>query len=257
MTKMKKIISLLAIVLISIHVAHAQRVYSIHSVRVEGNLQNFEKAQMMQSKVAQAAVNSGDMAGWILLQVVQMDGVDDENGFNYVFAQSANNIDQLLDPKFAWWNNNAKVLSKSEQDELALLTTSFKWTKDERNVFVTEDNLPGSGEYVQFNFGRPANMTGFVAENKALWKPFFKDNMAKFNMDGWGVARRLTSGSSLGNTTIMTWDVFKSLNDLMKYRIGFALPKELLDKSKMAQYDPNGFSQQQILKVLASTTATK
>ncbi len=252
---MKKIISLLAIVLISINIAQAQRVYSIHSVRVEGNLQNFEKAQMLQSKVAQASVNNGDVAGWKLLQVVSMDGVDDENGFNYVFAQSANNIDQLLDPKFAWWNNNAKVLSKSEQDELALLSTSFKWTKDERNIFVVEDNLPGSGEYVQFNFGRPANMTGFVAENKALWKPFFKDNMAKFNMDGWGLARRLTSGTSLGNTTIMTWDGFKSLNDLMKFRIGFTLPKEMTDKSKMAQYIPDGFTHQQIHKVLSYTTA--
>lgn len=252
---MKKIISLLAIVLIAINVAQAQRVFSIHSVRVEGNIQNFEKAQKLQSKAAQASVNSGDMSSWILLQVVQMDGVDDENGFNYVFAQSADNIDQLLDPKFAWWNNIPKVLSKAEQDDLALLNTSFKWTKDERNVFVTEDDLPGAGEYVQFNFGRPANITGFIAENKALWKPFFKDNMAKFNMGGWGVSRRLTSGNSLGNTTIMTWDVFKSLNDLMKYRIGFALPKDLVDKSKMAQYDPNGFSQQQILKVLAYTSA--
>jgi len=257
MTKMKKIISLLAIVLISIHVAQAQRVYSVHSIRVEGNLQNFEKAQMIQSKVAQASVNSGDMSGWIFLQAVQMDGVDDENGFNYVFAQSANSIDQLLDPKFAWWNNNAKVLSKSEQDELALLTTSFKWTKDERNIFFTEDFLPGAGEYVQFNYGRPANVTGFITENKALWKPFFKDNMAKFNMGGWGIARRLTSGTSLGNTSIMTWDVFKSLNDLMKYRIGFALPKELLDKSKMAQYDPNGFTHQQTLKVLSYTSDAK
>jgi hypothetical protein len=254
---MKKILSLLAIVLISINVAQAQRVYSIHSVRVEGNLQNFEKAQMMQSKVVQASVNSGDVSGWILLKVVQMDGVDDENGFNYVFAQSADNIDKLLDTKFAWWNNNAKVLSKSEQDDLALLNTSFKWTKDERNVFVTEDDLPGAGEYVQFNFGRPANATGFISENKALWKPFFKDNMAKLNMGGWGIARRLTSGTSLGNTTIMTWDVFKSMNDLMKYRIGFPLPKEMLDKSKMAQYDPNGFTHQQTLKVLSYTTAAK
>jgi hypothetical protein len=254
---MKKILSLLAIVLISINVAQAQRVYSIHSVRVEGNLQNFEKAQKMQSKVVQASVNSGDVSGWILLQVVKMDGVDDENGFNYVFAQSADNIDKLLDPKFAWWTNNAKVLNKSELDDLALLNTSFKWTKDERNVFVTEDELSGGGEYVQFNYGRPANATGFISENKALWKPFFKDNMAKLNMGGWGIARRLTSGTSLGNTTIMTWDVFKSMNDLMKYRIGFPLPKEMLDKSKMAQYDPNGFTHQQTLKVLSYTTAAK
>lgn len=254
---MKKIISLLAIVLISINVAQAQRVFSLHALRVEGNLQNFEKTQKIQSKVAQAAVNNGDISGWIFLQTVKFDALDDENGFNYVFAQSANSVDQLLDTKFAWWNNNAKVLSKEEQDELALLTTSFKVTKDEINVFVTEDDLPGAGEYVQFNFGRPANVTGFVAENKALWKPFFKDNMAKLNMGGWGVSRRLTSGTSLERNTIMTWDVFKSMNDLMKFRIGFPLPKEILDKSKMAQYDPNGFTLQQIHKVLAYTTAAK
>lgn len=252
---MKKILSILAIVLISIHVAQAQRVFSIHAVRMEGNVQNFEKAQKIQSKVAQAAVNSGDISGWIFLQTVKIDGLDDENGFNYVFAQSANSIDQLLDPKFMWWNNNAKVLSKAEQDDLALLNTSFKLTKDELNVFVTEDDLPGAGEYVQFNFGRPANITGFVAENKALWKPFFKDNMAKLNMGGWGVSRRITTGTSLERNTIMTWDVFKSLNDLMKFRIGFPLPKEMTDKSKMAQYIPDGFTQQQIHKVVAYTTA--
>lgn len=252
---MKKIISLLAIVLIAINVAQAQRVFSLHAVRVEGNLQNFEKTQQIQSKVAQAAVNSGDVSGWIFLQTVKFDVLDDENGYNYVFAQSADNIDQLLDPKFAWWNNNAKVLSKAEQDELALLTTSFKVTKDEINVFVTEDDLPGAGEYVQFNFGRPANTTGFISENKTLWKPFFKANMAKLNMGGWGISRRLTSGTSLGTNNIMTWDVFKSMNDLMKFRIGFPIPKEMLDKSKMAQYDPNGFTHQQIHKVLAYTTA--
>ena len=254
---MKKIISILAIVLISINVVQAQRVFSLHAVRVEGNVQNFEKAQMIQSKVAQAAVNNGDMSGWILLQIVKMDGVDDENGYNYAFAQAANSIDQLLDPKFAWWNNSSKVLSKSEQDDLAQLSTSFKWTKDERNVFVTEDELRGGGAYVQFNFGRPVNVAGFVSENKALWKPFFKDNMAKLNMGGWGIARRLTTGTSLGSTTIMTWDTFKSINDLMKFRIGFPLPKEMQDKSKMAQYMPDGFTSQPIFKVLGYTTAAK
>ena len=256
---MKKIISILAIVLISINVVQAQRVFSLHAVRVEGNVQNFEKAQMIQSKVAQAAVNNGDMSGWILLQIVKMDGVDDENGYNYAFAQAANSIDQLLDPKFAWWNNSSKVLSKSEQDELAQLSSSFKWTKDERNVFVTEDELRGGGAYVQFNFGRPVNVAGFVSENKALWKPFFKDNMAKLNMGGWGVSRLLTpnSSSDAGRATIMTWDVFKSINDLMKFRIGFTIPKEMQDKSKMAQYMPDGFTSQPIFKVLGYTTAAK
>ena len=254
---MKNIVSILAIVLISINFVQAQSVFSLHSVRVEGNIQNFEKVQKILSKGAQAAVNNGDISAWIFFQVVKIDGVDDENGFNYVFAQSADNIDQLLDPKFAWWNNISIIFSKSEQDSLALLATSFKWTKDERHTYVTEDDLPGGGAYVQFNFGRPVDISGFVSENKALWKPFFKDNMAKLNMGGWGIARRLTTGTSLGSTTIMTWDTFKSINDLMKFRIGFPLPKEMQDKSKMAQYMPDGFAFQPIYKVLGYTTNAK
>jgi hypothetical protein len=41
----------------------------------------------------------------------------------------------------------------------------------------------------------------------------------------------------------------------MKFRIGFPLPKVMTDKSKMAQYIPDGFTQQQIHKVVAYTTA--
>jgi len=256
---MKNIVSILAIVLLSINLVQAQSVFSLHAVRVEGNIQNFEKVQKILSKGAQAAVNNGDISGWIFFQVVKIDGIDDENGFNYVFAQSADNIDQLLDPKFAWWNNSSIIFSKSEQDSLALLSTSFKWTKDERHTYVTEDDLPGGGAYVQFNFGRPVDISGFVLENKALWKPFFKDNMAKLNMGGWGVSRLLTpnSSSDAGRATIMTWDVFKSINDLMKYRIGFTIPKEMQDKSKMGQYMPDGFMFQPIYKVLGYTNAAK
>jgi hypothetical protein len=256
---MKNIVSILAIVLLSINLVQAQSVFSLHAVRVEGNIQNFEKVQKILSKGAQAAVNNGDISGWIFFQVVKIDGIDDENGFNYVFAQSADNIDQLLDPKFAWWNNSSIIFSKSEQDSLALLNTSFKWTKDELHTYVTEDDLPGGGAYVQFNFGRPVDISGFVLENKALWKPFFKDNMAKLNMGGWGVSRLLTpnSSSDAGRATIMTWDVFKSINDLMKFRIGFTIPKEMQDKSKMGQYMPDGFMFQPIYKVLGYTNAAK
>jgi hypothetical protein len=45
----------------------------------------------------------------------------------------------------------------------------------------------------------------------------------------------------------------KTMNDLMKYRIGFALPKEMTDKSKMSQYMPNGFSSQPIFSFVKYT----
>jgi len=77
--------------------------------------------------------------------------------------------------------------------------------------------------------------------------------MSKLNMGGWGVSRRLTTGNDSDSPTIMSWDSFKTMSDLMKYRIGFTLPKEMTDKSKMSQYIPNGFSSQPIFSIIKVT----
>ena len=109
----------------------------------------------------------------------------------------------------------------------------------QQNLHVAEDMLNGSGgDFVQFNFGRPANVSGFIAENKALWKPFYEKNMAKLNMGGWGVSRRLTTGSDANSPTIMSWDSFKTMGDLMKYRIGIDLPgySEVIEKSSYVSF---------------------
>jgi len=251
---MKKILLMVAVVLITVTNINAQKVFSLHAVRVEGNIAAFEKVQALDHKVAQDAVNKGDIAFWAALKVEKFDAFDDEKGYNYVFVQWANSVDELLSTKSAWWNNKSKVLSAAEQEELKTLSATFTWTKDTRDVFVAEDMLNGSGgDYVQFNFGRPANISGFIAENKALWKPFYEKNMTKLNMGGWGVARRLTTGNESDSPTIMSWDSFKTMNDLMKYRIGFTLPKEMTDKSKMSQYMPNGFSSQPIFSIIKVT----
>jgi len=251
---MKKILLIVAVVLITVTNVNAQKVFSLHAVRVEGNIAAFEKSQALDAKVAQDAVNKGDIGFWAVLKAERFDGLDDEKGYNYVFVQWANSIDDLLSTKSAWWNNQSKVLSAAEQEESKTLSATFNWTKDSRNIFVAEDGISGSGgEYVQFNFGRPTNISGFIAENKALWKPFYEKNMAKLNMGGWGVARRLTTGSDADSPTIMSWDGFKTLSDLMKYRIGFPLPKEMTDKSKMSQYMPNGFSSQPIFSIMKYT----
>ena len=149
---------------------------------------------------------------------------------------------------YACFDSEVAVLVEPETCVAAVLIA------DARDVFVAEDMLNGSGgDFVQFNFGRPANVSGFIAENKALWKPFYEKNMTKLNMGGWGVARRLTTGNDSDSPTIMSWDAFKTMNDLMKYRIGFALPKEMTDKSKMSQYMPNGFSSQPIFSFVKYT----
>jgi hypothetical protein len=57
----------------------------------------------------------------------------------------------------------------------------------------------------------------------------------------------------------MSWDSFSSLEDLMKYRIGLNIPgyTEVVQKSKMSTYMPDGFSYAPVFKVLKGTTSKK
>jgi hypothetical protein len=85
--------------------------------------------------------------------------------------------------------------------------------------------------------------------------------MSKMNMKVWGVGRRLTFPTKdTSYNTIMSWDGFTSLEDIMKFRIGGTpLPgyAEVIQKSKMTTYIPEGFTYSPIFKVLKGTTAKK
>ncbi len=260
---MKKVILIIA-VLCTVQITYAQRVFSLHAVRIEGNTAAFEKAEAeINAKVAQDAVNKGDILYWGLFKVNKFNSGYDSGEYNYVWVQWSNSIDDLLSAKTNWWNNSDKVLTPAEIEQRKKLSASYKGVKDERNIFVVEDeayddNL--NAAYYQLNFGRPASVSGFIQENKALWKPFFEKNMSKMNMKVWGVARRLTFPTlATSQSTVVSWDAFGSLEDLMKYRIGIELPgySEVIQKSKMTTYMPDGFSYAPIFKVLKATTPKK
>jgi hypothetical protein len=260
---MKKIVLIIA-VLCTVQFANAQKVFSLHAVRVEGNTDAFEKVETeYMSKVTQDAVNKGDVLYWGLFKVHKFNNTLAPGEFNYVWVQWANSIDDLLGAKGEWWKNISKVLTPAEMDQVKTYGASYKGVEDARNIFVVEDEAydnSGSAPYFQFNFGRPANVAGFIEENKTVWKPYFVKNMGKMNMKMWGVARRLSFPSmETSHNTVMSWDAFSSLEDLMKYRIGLQFPgvDEASKKSKMGTLLPDGFSYMPIFKVLKSTTPKK
>jgi hypothetical protein len=260
---MKKIVLIIA-VLCTVQFANAQKVFSLHAVRVEGNTDAFEKVETeYMSKVTQDAVNKGDVLYWGLFKVHKFNNTLAPGEFNYVWVQWANSIDDLLGAKGEWWKNISKVLTPAEMDQVKTFGASYKGVEDARNIFVVEDEAydnSGSAPYFQFNFGRPANVAGFIEENKTVWKPYFVKNMGKMNMKMWGVARRLSFPSmETSHNTVMSWDAFSSLEDLMKYRIGLQFPgvDEASKKSKMGTLLPDGFSYMPIFKVLKSTTPKK
>ena len=86
---MKKLFTLL-LLFVSISLsAQASQIYSMHIVRVEGDLEAFETVQKTyMQKVAQNAVNNEDISFWAFLKRVTMDNIDDEERKNYLFVQS-------------------------------------------------------------------------------------------------------------------------------------------------------------------------
>ena len=70
----------------------------------------------------------------------------------------------------------------------------------------------------------------FIQDNIEKWKPFFQENMPKMGMLNWGVARMISpQGANWPN--VSTWDMFDSIESLMKYRVGYP---------EMANVNPDG-----------------
>ena len=229
-------------------------VYSMHFVRIEGNTENFEKVQSMyMQKVAKQAAEKGEISFWAFLKHVPMDNIDDEERYNYVFIQSMASIEAMLSEKNNWWNQADSVLSSEEQAIVSALSATHTWTADSRHIYLDEGSIAkGLGGFIQFNFARPENVEGFIQENLTLWKPYFEKNMDRMGMVNWGVGRKL---APLGAdwAKVSTWDMFNTLEELMNYRIGYEMPTDLLKKSKMADFNPNGFMMMPIFEMIANS----
>ena len=121
---------------------------------------------------------------------------------------------------------------------------------DNSQIFKDEVSIQKSmGKYIQFNFASPKNLAGFISENKTLWKNYFSKNMSKMGMVNWGVGRKIAP-TGMNTSSVSTWDMFDSLENLMKYRVGFELPSDVAKKSKMGSYNPDGWKYSPIFNVI-------
>jgi len=245
------------VLVLSTYMIQAQEygVYSMHFVRIEGNTDDFEKVQSMyMQKVAKQAAEKGDITFWAFLKRVVMDNIDDEERYNYVFVQSNASIEAMLSEKNNWWNHAGEVLSTEEQALVNALSATHTWTADSRHIYLDEGSIAkGLGGFIQFNFARPENVDGFIQENLTLWKPYFEKNMERMGMVNWGVGRKIAPlGANWAK--VSTWDMFNTLEELMKYRIGYEMPADLLKKSKMTDYNPDGFMMMPIFQMMANSS---
>ena len=79
---------------------------------------------------------------------------------------------------------------------------------------------------------------------------FLQLTWIKMNMVNWGVGRKIAPLSAEWST-VVTWDMFESLEDLMKYRVFLVKDQRLHQANlKMGVYNPDGFRNQVIFQPL-------
>ena len=114
--------------------------------------------------------------------------------------------------------------------------------------FTSGRIIPGKGENAFVLQARHIEsevvetFSGFIDENKTLWKRQFESDMG--GRISWGVGLKLNNRSQ-NLSTVMTWDRYPSLADALEALniYGGQLPRQ----SKMLEYDPDGWTAQVIV----------
>ncbi len=218
--------------------------YSITYVSVASeDIAEFEEKEMKYwSQVAKKNIDKGKMLGWALMQKY---GTAGNNDVNYAFV---NSFSSLEDMNNGVWQESVEELGY----DWAEISTKYEvW---ESHIYKVQDNIPGDAKVFILNYGRPENLSGFINENKTLWKPFHQENISSgaTGMTTWGIGTKIyPSGQNMA--TVMTWDGFSNITEALKVLDfdDYVPPSD----SKMRFYDPDGFRLRVIWTQLKSVSA--
>ncbi len=211
-------------------------------VPAEEDAKFVERETKYWSKVAQAACDQGNLAGWSLWRKV---GINETDGPNYIFVNSYESFEKM-DPSKVWTNENIK---KMGADPAEVETNSF--TKVTFDYYMQlEEAIGGNYQYAVVNYAKPTNRMAFIEENRTLWKPLHEQSIKNGTngMTSWGLMSVVSPMGNLGRFTCLTWDGFNSLADAMKY-LAYSSPNpdatgpwaEVMEKTKMDEIMPDGF----------------
>ena len=161
-------------------------------------------------KIAQDAVNTGELEYWILLESTN----PAPDGFNYIWVNAYKDIATAVN-KGSWWNNSKKAVGV----ETPILYSSFAGLKpDRRYYYKMEQEIQPRGdfEYVILNFTNTTEVQKHLEEMDQYVIPHFKKTMSKHGMMAWGSASKITpQGDDVA--TMMTYDSYDTLEHVMEH----------------------------------------
>ena len=215
-----------------------------------------EKETKYWSKVAAAAIDQGHMKGWSLWRKV---GVTEEGAPNYVLINNYESLEKM-DPSKVWSEENVKSMG---MDSKKVETDSFTQVAFDYYLQL-ESEILGDSKYVIVNYAKPENRSDFIEENKELWMPVLKKNIASGTggMTGWGLMSVIYPTGKQGRFSSLTYDGFATLADALAYSYDGGdsnndggMFADILDKSKMDEILPGGFEYRIIYERVMSLTA--
>lgn len=206
------------------------------------------------SQVAKAAIDQGHMLGWALWRKV---GVTSNEHPNYVFVNLYESAEKM-DPSKIWSDENMQKLGAKPED---VETNSFT-TVPFSYYMQLEDMVAGDNKYVVINYAQPEDLTGFIEENKTLWKPLHAENIKNGTnkMTSWGIMSTITPTGNNSRFSCFTWDGFNTLADTLNY-LSYNSPdpnsgdspwSQVIAKSKMNEFMPDGFEYRIIYELVMS-----
>jgi hypothetical protein len=226
----------------------SQNVVEIHYRHVPSqHIAEFEAKEMDHwSKVKQNAIDSGDLLATAFFRVTDAGLVEDERTPTHAFVLVYKDFDQLAKSNKIW-SSAEKVLG---------MNPSYISTDDISKVMMIQrykliDELSPLREfkYAVWNYSKPKDMGGFVNENLKLWKPYFEKRVGKNGLAGWGILARVYP-QGMDQSSLLSYDHYTDLSSAMKALSPMDFDQSILSKSKMSEYDPDGFRYRVLLELL-------
>lgn len=188
-------------------------VYQYRHVPAENVNEFINRETTYWSKVAEKAVEKGNLTFWAILQ--KMNGYDLPNSSNFLFVNTFNDIDaagEVWDPASAF---PGVSIDKMETYSLSTVTT---------NAFVRVQNWEAAADaqaedfnYLVMIYHTASNPGQLVQLEKDHWAPFIKKAMdeKKTTQVGWGNAVILSpTGEDVKFNTI-SYDIYPSLKEAL------------------------------------------
>jgi hypothetical protein len=243
---MKKFFSLFSFLVASI--LFSQNVVEIHYRHVPAeHIAEFETKEMDHwSKVKQNAIDNENLLATAFFRVADAGLIEDESSPTHAFVLVYKDFDQLANSNKIW-SSAEKVLG---------MNPSYISTDDISKVMMIQrykliDELSPLREfkYAVWNYSKPKDMGGFVNENLKLWKPYFEKRVGKNGLAGWGILARVYP-QGMDQSSLLSYDHYTDLSSAMKALSPMDFDQSILGKSKMSEYDPDGFRYRVLLELL-------